>query len=438
MKRAIRENARNFAAMLALIAVALAVGTTILVKQRAAFPEWVPLIGDDRFQLEIELSTAQAVTPGQGQTVNIAGIDVGDVSEVRLEDGRAIVTARIEDGYPELLGTKTTALLRPRTNLKDMTIELDTQGGAGQPLESGARIPLASSLPDINTDEFLSSIDGETQDYLRLLLQAGAEGLGGRGDVFSALLRRFEPTTRDIARINGAVQKRRANLARVIHNFRLLAEEVGQNDTQLARFIDSSNAVFAAFGNQEENIQSTLRELPSTLVATRDALSASEAFSDEAAPAFRALVPAAKQLKPALEGLQPLFEETKDPIRDQIRPFTKQVKPVVSELRQTAAPFAQTSVGLRGSFTELNGVLNALAYNPPGAVEEGHLFWAGWLSHNTNAAFNIQDGNGPVLRSIVLASCRTTKLAEAVTSIRPFLQTAKDLSHLPLSTDVCP
>jgi phospholipid/cholesterol/gamma-HCH transport system substrate-binding protein len=419
------------------VAVSLAVGVTILVQQRAAFPEWVPLIGDDRFQLEIELGTAQAVTPGQGQTVNIAGIDVGDVSEVRLEEGRAIVTARIEDGYPELLGSETTALLRPRTNLKDMTIELDTEGGAGEPLQSGDRIPLASTLPDINTDEFLAGLDGETQDYLRLLLQAGAEGLGGRGDVFSALLRRFEPTTRDIAKINGAVQKRRQNLARVIHNFRLVAEEVGRNDTQLARFIDSSNAVFAAFGNQDQNIQDTIRELPSTLVATREALVASDAFSTEAAPAFRALVPAAKQFKPALEGVQPLFEETRIPIRDQIRPFTKQVKPVVTELRRASEPLADTSVGLKGSFTELNRLLNALAYNPPGAAEEGHLFWAGWLAHNTNAAFNLQDGNGPVLRSMVLASCSTARLAEAVTSIRPFLQTAKDLSHLALSSDIC-
>ena len=35
-----------------------------------------------------EFSTAQAVTPGQGQTVNIAGVEVGEISSVKLENGR--------------------------------------------------------------------------------------------------------------------------------------------------------------------------------------------------------------------------------------------------------------------------------------------------------------------------------------------------------------
>jgi hypothetical protein len=31
----------------------------------------------------------QAVTPGQGQTVNVAGVEVGEISSVKLRDGKA-------------------------------------------------------------------------------------------------------------------------------------------------------------------------------------------------------------------------------------------------------------------------------------------------------------------------------------------------------------
>ncbi len=71
----------------------------ILSQQQQPYPSWVPFLGDERFELKAELSSAQAVTPGQGQTVNIAGVKVGDISEVELEDGKAVVTMLIEEEY---------------------------------------------------------------------------------------------------------------------------------------------------------------------------------------------------------------------------------------------------------------------------------------------------------------------------------------------------
>ena len=39
------------------------------------------------------------MTPGQGQTVNISGVKAGDISEVELEDGKAVVTMLVEPQY---------------------------------------------------------------------------------------------------------------------------------------------------------------------------------------------------------------------------------------------------------------------------------------------------------------------------------------------------
>ncbi len=51
----------------------------ILSNQRFYLPAWVPVVGTDFYEVEAELETAQAVVPGQGQTVNIAGVKVGDI-----------------------------------------------------------------------------------------------------------------------------------------------------------------------------------------------------------------------------------------------------------------------------------------------------------------------------------------------------------------------
>src|SRR3712207_975016 len=119
MRRVIREHLKDFVAVLVLLVAGLAVTGYILSQQQQPYPSWIPILGDDRFELKAELETAQAVTPGQGQTVNIAGVKAGDISEVELEGGNAVVTMLIEEEYAPLIHEDATVLLRPRTGLQD-------------------------------------------------------------------------------------------------------------------------------------------------------------------------------------------------------------------------------------------------------------------------------------------------------------------------------
>ena len=107
--------------------------------------------------------------------------------------------------------------------------------------------------------------------------------------------------------------------------------------------------------------------------------------------------------------MRPLFRNTVGPIRDQIRPFARDVQRPLRHVKQLAKPLAETSTGLTKSFSELNRFFNALAYNPPGAAQEGYLFWLSWLNHNTNALFFTQDAGGPLRHGLVLLSCPTAR-----------------------------
>ena len=134
-----------------------------------------------------------------------------------------------------------TALLRPKTGLNDMILELTPGPEAGKaPLRW--TIPVAQTQANVNFDEVLSSLDGDTRDYLQLLIAAGGQGLDGQGKNLSKALKRFEPTGRYLAELNGALAKRDVNIRRSIHNFRLLAVALGNKDDQLAQLVDSSNA----------------------------------------------------------------------------------------------------------------------------------------------------------------------------------------------------
>jgi phospholipid/cholesterol/gamma-HCH transport system substrate-binding protein len=300
----------------------------------------------------------------------------------------------------------------------------------------GSTVPLAQTQPNVQPDQILASLDGDTRSYLQLLLAAAGKGLGGHGRQLSAGLRRFDPTARDLARINGALAARRQNLRRVITNFGLLSSELGKRDTQLAGFVRSSNDVLGSFASQEKSIKQTLQQLPSTLRATRSALGSSSRLSLQLGPASKALIPAAQALGPALRQTRPLFRKTVGPIHHQIRPFARAVQKPLKHVKQAAKPLAQTANGLTGGFRNLNLALNALAYNPPGSAEEGFLFWLSWLNHDTNSIFFTQDAGGPLRHGLVLQSCSTAQLAEIVTGALPFFKTLIQLSNLPTFDEI--
>src|SRR5688572_13705121 len=174
MRQAIRKHLRDFIAILFLVVVAAGVAGYILSNQRFYLPGWVPGLGTEFYTVEAEFETGQAVVPGQGQTVNIAGVKVGDLGEVELEDGVAVVELKIQDKYKPIY-RDARMLLRPKTGLKDMFVELDPGTQAAGELPEGGRIGLARTRPDVNPDEILAQLDKDTRAYLVLLANAGGE-----------------------------------------------------------------------------------------------------------------------------------------------------------------------------------------------------------------------------------------------------------------------
>jgi phospholipid/cholesterol/gamma-HCH transport system substrate-binding protein len=397
VRRAIAKHARHFAAVLGLALIAAVVAGYILSHQRLRFPwEGRP------FELQAAFSTAQAVTPGQGQTVRVSGVRVGDISGVKLEDGRAVVTMSLDPQYKDLVHTDATALLRPKTGLKDMFIELDP-GTTRAPLaKRGWTLPVGNTLPDVNPDEILASLDADTRDYLTLLVDGAGQGLKGRGDDLREVFRRFEPTHRDLARVNGLVAQRHRNLSRVVHSLGDLNDELADKSDDLAALVSSSSAVFRSFASEQANVTRAVGDLPAALRQTTDTLNRVERFAEVLRPAAVHLQPAVKALDRANHAVTPFATEATPIVRDEVRPFVRDARPVVRSAKTPASELAASTPDLRRSFKVLNDFLNEVAYNPNGREgpgvdgrEEGYLFWAAWLQHNGAAIFSTSDANGP-------------------------------------------
>jgi len=439
LSRQARGHRTDTIAIIVLALAGVVMTLFIFTQQKASLPPWIPFVGEEFEHISAQFSTAQAVTPGQGQAVDVSGIQIGKVGSVNLEDGHAVVGMEIEPKYMELIHPNATLLLRPKTGLNDMVVEIEPGTGKKQ-VEDGYEFTLAQTEPNTNLDAFLATLDADTRQYLQLLVAGGAQGIGGRGKQLSNAFRRFQPFVHYTAKLNKAVAARHVAIAHVIHDFGLLTTELGRHDAAVERFVTSSKNALGNFANQQQSVQAAFEEFPATLHAVRAGLASSNRFSQASFPALVKLIPQAQALTPAFKATERLFNQTTEPIRTQIRPFTREVRPVLTHGAEAAKPFEKTVRSFGNSLGGFNSFLNELSYKPKGS-KQSFLFYLPWLNHDFNNAFNVEDAGGPILRGMTLISCTGASLGYGFTKEKtiqgkPFLQTLLEVIGVPREEEI--
>jgi phospholipid/cholesterol/gamma-HCH transport system substrate-binding protein len=429
VKRAIKNHASDFAAIIVLLILSVVVAGYILTKERLRFP----FIQSSPVTMNAEFSTAQAVTPGQGQSVRVSGVQIGEVGNVKLKNGIAVVQMQIDQKYKHLIHTDATALLRPRTGLKDMFIEVNPGTKNAPTAKAGYTIPVQNSLPDVNIDEILAALDGDTRQYLDLLVNGAGQGLKGKGgNELAQVFERFEPTHRDLARLNSAVAVRGENLRRLVNSLQRLNTALGTKQSQIVQLVDSSSRVFRAFASEDTNVSRAIGDLPGTLRQTTSTLAKVQAFANVLGPAARNLLPAATNLPAANQALVALAKPSTPIVKNQIRPFVIAARPTVRNLRPASINLAKATPSLTKVFGTLNHLVNMLGYYP-GGQQHGYLWWLAWLDHDARTLFSVQDANGVFRPLFLQASCASLAqlasfsagLAETVLNLTPILTNAK-------------
>ena len=409
--RVLRKNIPAIGAILGLLVISLVVGLYIVQNQRLR----IPLLDEEPVRMKVELQNANAVTPGQGQTVQVAGVQIGRISSVDLEEGLAIVGVEIEPDYADLIRTDAKALLRPRTGLKDMYIQIFPQPESTAPLaEEGFTIPVANTLTDVDLHEILGELDDRTQDYLRLFAHGAGTGLKDNGTELAEVFERFAPTMRDLARVNRAVAQERTQLRRLITSLASLNGKLAEKPEDLTQLVDAGAATFGAFASEDDDLRATVAELPSTLQQATRTLRDLQPFARELRPATRELIPVFEALEEANRRVPPFAREAAPILRERIRPFVRSARPLVRDLRPAARSLSASFPDVRRSGKVLNRFFNMLAFNPRGREgpaqpgrEEGFLFWLGWLTHQTVYLQNVADANGPLRPVFLTGTCGT-------------------------------
>ncbi len=394
-----------------------------------ALPGWVPLLGRSYLTINAEFQTAQAVQAGQGQSVTIAGVRVGLISGVHLHDGVAVVTMHIDRGDGPIY-RNATLLLRPKSELKDMTVEMDPGTPAAGTLRDGGTLPISQTAPDINLDELLASLDADTRSYLLALISSGGQALDGQGPTLSADLRRLDPTTLAIEQISSRLVARQSDISAVVRDLALLTTAIGDRDTQLSELVDASNSLFATFAHEDASVSSTVAQLPGALSQVRGSLTQLAGTAHLTDQALSGLLPTAQALAPAGQALTAFFAKTRPVITRQIGPFTHAAQPAVAALATGSRSLAAATPKLSTTLGVLNTLFNELAY-PGSSTRPGYLFYLPWAAHNLDSVVASADASGAMARGEVLLAPSSEFLICSAPRTNPSLAAVVDLLKPP-------
>ena len=172
----------------------------------------------------------------KGDSVKIAGVDVGRVESTAIEDGVAVVSFSVDNSIP--LTDSSSAAIRWRNVLGQRFLYVHP-GDGGQRLREGDRIPIARTQAAGDVGELLNNL--------------------------GPVLRAIDPAkaNRFIDSVNTALIGNEATARRLLDNGSSLAADLAEMDDQLAATVDSSDEILAAFAEQNGAIDSILKDLNS-------------------------------------------------------------------------------------------------------------------------------------------------------------------------------
>lgn len=202
---------------------------------------------------EIKAEFANAAGIQKENQVRVAGIKVGQVTNIEIDGTKVVVTLEIENGVdiPEDAG----AQIKLATLLGTKFVALNEAGGGGPYMEEGTVIPIdRTSIPyeiyqaSKQGTDVVAKLDGDALNNLLVKLTEVVRG--ARSEVGHAL--------EGLNELGGQLNAKEADFRALMAGADDLTKLLSDEGDEIVQLIDSSNDVLGALAQQREEIQSLL------------------------------------------------------------------------------------------------------------------------------------------------------------------------------------
>jgi phospholipid/cholesterol/gamma-HCH transport system substrate-binding protein len=353
-----------------------------------------------------------------GEQVRIAGANVGEIESVSVsragemvayEDGKpiekpgkAILVLSISDPGFQDFRRDASCLIRPQSLIGEKFVDcqpsLPRAPGTPAPpplkkIESGPGkgeylLPLGNNGTSVDPD-LINDI--QTLPYsqrFRLIFNELGAGLAGRGEDLNVLVKRANPTLREVDRLFKLLTEQKDELAQLAVNSEEILGPLSRESQHVAGFLANSGTAAQASAEHGPELEAALQKFPRFLTEFKLTMRKLEGFSDAARPVFEELGKAAPSLTDATLTLTPFNEATTVALKslgkagEEAGPeFAKATRVVrkATKLAKTGAPttneLAKLFVNLRteGGWDALTELIYDSAASLNGFDQYGHF-----------------------------------------------------------------
>lgn len=321
--------------------------------------------------------------------VMIAGVRVGKVRDLKLEDGRASFRMQLEREVAPL-HEGATVRVRAKTLIQETYLEI--VDGKGESIPDGAELPESAAQSSVQIDEVLRTLDAETRASLRATLRSIGQSTKGRRAEINSAMAGLGDLGREGHDAVDALAAQSEDLKELASHSAILLRALDNRRGQIAGLVSDARSLSQATASGQQDVAATLRALPGLLGSARTASGSLTELGAALGPVATNLEAAAPDLTGALRALPAVTRDlhallpSLDNVLDRA-PTTLRRTPTLAQDTSTLVP------PLRVDLADLNPMLG---YLKPYGRDLAAYF------SNVTAQFAQRDVNGHYARVFMI------------------------------------
>ena len=294
--------------------------------------------------------------------VRMAGLDIGKVSSLKLSrEGGTEVEMQIDAEFAPV-PEDVRAILRQKSLLGQIYIELTPGSRDGPKLDDGETIKPDAVVEPVELDEIISLFNEETRKNFQGWIREIALAIeNGRGEDLSNAIGNLDDFAAAGSKVLKVLDDQEPALRRLVKNTGITLNALTERRGQLRDLIGNANTFFEALASRDDALAETIAIFPTFLDESRQSLDRLRVFADNTHPLIRDLIPVAIDLRPTLRDLGALAPDLKSVFRklDPIITESKDNLPAAERFLRGAKPVFPA---LHTYLPELNPILSFLNY----------------------------------------------------------------------------
>lgn len=210
--------------------------------------EDLPLIGGGTtYQAEFR----EAAGLEADDEVRVAGVKVGNVSDVELEGDRVNVSFKVRDAW---LGDRTSATIKIKTLLGQKYVALDPVGE--NPLDPGSTIPRERTTAPYDVLEAFRDLSGTVDDIDTDQL---AQSFDVLSETFSDTPEEVKGALSGLSQLSDTIAKRDQQLKSLLKNTKQISGTLAGRDEQLVKLMEDGSKLLGELQRRKQAITTLLQ-----------------------------------------------------------------------------------------------------------------------------------------------------------------------------------